>query len=269
MPLFDRTRPLFLSRHRYVSLTPLALGALLAASPAWAQQTAPQTPAPATTAAPVTEQDPGHDRCTPATVSVTTKRNSNRIDRQVYDVKADPASTNDTVADTLNKVPSVAVDADGQVTLRGKSNVQIYVDGKPSAMMQGENRAAAINALPAGDLESVEVINNPGAQFGNEGGGGPILNLVMRRERTPGGFAAINANAGTEGRFNVGQFRQLYDRPLECAGRAVRPPRQARLDRRDGARSHRSGHRRRGAQHLVLEQRQREPLGGHERFAEL
>jgi outer membrane receptor protein involved in Fe transport len=205
MPLFDRTRPLFLSRHRRVSLTPLALGALLAASPAWAQQTAPQTPVPATSAAPATEQTQATTG-TPATVSVTTKRNSNRIDRQVYDVKADPASTNDTVADTLNKVPSVAVDADGQVTLRGKSNVQIYVDGKPSAMMQGENRAAAINALPAGDLESVEVINNPGAQFGNEGGGGPILNLVMRRERTPGGFAAINANAGTEGRFNAGSF---------------------------------------------------------------
>jgi len=204
MPLFDRSRPLFLSRHRCVSLTPLALGALLAASPAWAQQSAPQPTAPATTAAPVTEETKAADA--PATVSVTTKRNSNRIDRQVYDVKADPASTNDTVADTLNKVPSVAVDADGQVTLRGKSNVQIYVDGKPSAMMQGENRAAAINALPAGDLESVEVINNPGAQFGNEGGGGPILNLVMRRERTPGGFAALNANAGTEGRFNVGSF---------------------------------------------------------------
>ena len=203
MPLFDRTRPLFLSRHRHVSLTPLALGALLAASPAWAQQGAVQ--APATTAAPAAGQAQATTG-TPATVSVTTKRNSNRIDRQVYDVKADPASTNDTVADTLNKVPSVAVDADGQVTLRGKSNVQIYVDGKPSAMMQGENRAAAINALPAGDLESVEVINNPGAQFGNEGGGGPILNLVMRRERTPGGFAAINANAGTEGRFNAGSF---------------------------------------------------------------
>lgn len=215
MPLFDRTRPLFLSRHRCVSLTPLALGALLAAAPAWAQQTAPQTPAPkpattatttpAATPAPVTAQSETTTDA-PATVSVTTKRNSNRIDRQVYDVKSDPASTNDTVADTLNKVPSVAVDADGQVTLRGKSNVQIYVDGKPSAMMQGENRAAAINAIPAGDLESVEVINNPGAQFGNEGGGGPILNLVMRRERTPGGFAAINANAGTEGRGNVGSF---------------------------------------------------------------
>ena len=178
----------------------LVLGTLIVSASAAAQQT---PPAPGQVPAPEQSQSTPD---TPATVTVTTKRNSNRIDRQVYDVKADPASSNDTVADTLNKVPSVAVDADGGVTLRGKSNVQIYVDGKPSAMMQGENRAAAISALPAADLESVEVINNPGAQFGNEGGGGPILNLVMRRDRTPGGFGSVNANLGTEGRYNANSF---------------------------------------------------------------
>uniref|UniRef100_UPI0028AE345F outer membrane beta-barrel protein n=1 Tax=Massilia alkalitolerans TaxID=286638 RepID=UPI0028AE345F len=140
-----------------------------------------------------------------STVTVSATRTQNRIDRQSYDVKADPATSVDTVADTLNKVPSVAVDGDGNVTLRGR-NVQILVDGKPSAMMQGENRAAAINALPAGDLDSVEVINNPGAQFGNEGGGGPIINLVMRRERSPGGFATVSANVGTEGRYRTSVF---------------------------------------------------------------
>lgn len=141
-----------------------------------------------------------------STVTVSATRTQNRIDRQSYDVKADPATSNDTVADTLNKVPAVAVDADGNVTLRGRGNVQILVDGKPSAMMQGENRAAAINALPAADLESVEVINNPGAQFGNEGGGGPVINLVMRRERSPGGFAVVNGNVGSEGRYNTSAF---------------------------------------------------------------
>ena len=199
-PVLPRLHPLYA----------VVLGALFVSATAAAQQTVPAPavpvapPAASPAAAPAEQSQATAD--TPATVSVTTKRNSNRIDRQVYDVKADPASSNDTVADTLNKVPSVAVDADGAVTLRGRSNVQIYVDGKPSAMMQGENRAAAINALPAGDLESVEVINNPGAQFGNEGGGGPILNLVMRRERTPGGFASVSANAGTEGRFNANSF---------------------------------------------------------------
>jgi outer membrane receptor protein involved in Fe transport len=135
-------------------------------------------------------------------VNVAGERPTNRIDRQVYDVKSDISSSNGSAADALNNVPSVAVDPDGTVSLRGSTNVQILVDGKPSAMLQGENRGATLNAMQADDIESVEVINNPGAQFGNEAGGGPILNLVMRRNRKPGGFANVNANAGVQGRYN-------------------------------------------------------------------
>ncbi|WP_332878832.1 outer membrane beta-barrel family protein [Massilia sp. S19_KUP03_FR1] len=154
-------------------------------------KTAPAIPAVTVTA----------DRPVPA-VNVVAERPTNRIDRQVYDVKSDISSTNGTASDALNNVPSVNVDPDGTVTLRGSSNVQILVDGKPSAMMQGDNRGASLNAMAADDIESVEVINNPGAQFGNEAGGGPILNLVMRRNRKAGGFATVNANAGTAGRYN-------------------------------------------------------------------
>ncbi|WP_373986758.1 TonB-dependent receptor domain-containing protein [Duganella sp. BuS-21] len=166
--------------------------------PAYAQTTTPEKPVAkpanavkAKEAAPVVPE-----------VTVSAERPTNRIDRQVYDVKSDVSSTNGTAADALNNVPSVAVDPDGSVTLRGSSNVQIMVDGKPSAMLQGENRGAALQAMAADDIESVEVINNPGAQFGNEAGGGPILNLVMRRNRKPGGFATVNGNAGTAGRYN-------------------------------------------------------------------
>ena len=137
-----------------------------------------------------------------ATVTVSANRPTNRIDRQVYDVKNDVSATNSSAADALGNVPSVTVDPDGTVTLRGSTRVQIYIDGKPSAMMQGDHRGATLNAMPAEEIESVEVINNPGAQFGNEGGGGPILNLVMRRNRKPGGFGAASANGGTAGRYN-------------------------------------------------------------------
>lgn len=197
-------------RSSVLLLAPVFAGLLCA--PAHAQQ-GPVTTAPiAETPAPEAEVP------VQSTVAVTAARSSNRIDRQAYDVKSDSASTNDTIADTLNKVPSVAVDPDGNVTLRGRSNVQILIDGKPSAMMQGENRAAALGALPAADLESVEVINNPGAQFGNEGGGGPIINLVMRRERTPGSFGVVNANAGTEGRFNASTFGSYTGGRLSVQG---------------------------------------------------
>lgn len=184
-------------------LAPLAASAQQA--PAVQEQAKQEAAKPAPVQAPPAQATAAPPAQTPveSTVTVSATRTQNRIDRQSYDVKADPATSNDTVADTLNKVPSVAVDADGNVTLRGRSNVQILVDGKPSAMMQGGNAAAVINALPASDLDSVEVINNPGAQFGNEGGGGPIINLVMRRERSPGGWASVNGNVGTEGRYNT------------------------------------------------------------------
>ena len=164
-----------------------------------APATSVSAPAKAETPPPST---PGSDGGDVASVTVAAERPTNRIDRQVYDVKSDAGSTNGSAADALNSVPSVAVDPAGAVTLRGSSNVQIMIDGKPSAMMQGDNRGAALSAIPAEDIESVEVINNPGAQFGNEAGGGPIINLVMRRTRRPGGFGVVNANAGTAGRYN-------------------------------------------------------------------
>ncbi len=200
------------TRYRRRAALALLAPALLWQGAAQAQQTdstAPArtapAPAPATTPAPVTTVKPDEAPLA-GTVMVAGERPTNRIDRQAYDVKADASSSNSSAADALNNVPSVAVDPDGAVTLRGSSNVQILVDGKPSAMMQGENRGAALQSIPADDIETVEVINNPGAQFGNEGGGGPILNLVMRRSRKPGGFGTVNANAGTAGRYNSSAF---------------------------------------------------------------
>jgi outer membrane receptor protein involved in Fe transport len=199
------TQPVLPSLFTRRVLSAAILGALACMSlPALAQTSA--TPAVVTKpATPVKKDDkpaPVADAGIDATVIVTAERPTNRIDRQVYDVKNDVSATNSSAADALNNVPSVAVDPDGTVTLRGSTKVQVYIDGKPSAMMQGDNRGATLNALPAEDIESVEVINNPGAQFGNEGGGGPILNLVMRRNRKPGGFGALSANGGTAGRYN-------------------------------------------------------------------
>nr|WP_315256725.1 outer membrane beta-barrel family protein [uncultured Duganella sp.] len=165
--------------------------------PAYAQTTPPDKPADKPAATKAKETAPVVPE-----VTVSAERPTNRIDRQVYDVKSDVSSTNGSAAEALNNVPSVNVDPDGSITLRGSSNVQIMVDGKPSAMLQGDNRGPALQAMAADDIESIEVINNPGAQFGNEAGGGPILNLVMRRNRKPGGMATVNGNGGTAGRYN-------------------------------------------------------------------
>lgn len=200
---------LFVSASPFVShLRPtraaLAIAGVLAlpAPPALAQTTAASVVVTKKKEPPPPPPAPAAGTGIESTVTVTANRPTNRVDRQSYDVKNDVSSTNGSAADALNNVPSVAVDPDGTVTLRGSANVQILIDGKPSAMLQGDSRGATLNALAADDIESVEVINNPGAQFGNEAGGGPILNLVMRRNRKPGGFAAINANAGSGGRYN-------------------------------------------------------------------
>jgi len=180
--------------------TPAPAAAAPAAAPVTraAPQAAPAAAAPAPAAVASAPAAPAIQ-----SVNVVGERQNNRIDRQVYDVKSDVNASNGSAADALGNVPSVAVDPDGTVSLRGSTNVQILVDGKPSAMLQGENRGSALQAMPAEDIDSVEVINNPGAEFGNEGGGGPILNLVMKRNRRPGGFGAVNANMGTAGRYNA------------------------------------------------------------------
>ena len=184
------------------------VSATLASASAHGQSAPGPVPAAAAQAKPTQPAQPAPDA---PVVTVQAERPTNRIDRQVYDVKADTAATNNSAADVLGNVPSVTVDPDGTVSLRGSTNVQILVDGKPSAMLQGENRGAALNSMPSQDIESIEVINSPGAQFGNEGGGGPILNLVMRRNRTPGGLGVINANVGPDGRANTslsGSYQQ-------------------------------------------------------------
>jgi len=183
------------------SLTTLASVFLAGAALA---QTAPATTdqSQTTTSQPTTAQPSTSDKGT-TTVTVTAAKPTQRIDRQVYDNTKNIDSTSGTAADALNHVPSVNVDNQGNLTLRGNANVQVYVDGKPSAMLQGDNRAAALQAMSSSDIESVEVMNNPGAQYSSEGTAG-IINLVMKKNRRPGGFGVMNLTAGDDGRYNGG-----------------------------------------------------------------
>lgn len=191
----------------------LMLLGLIGAGAAQAQTTTAQTTTPQTTQAQTQttqtttsttqsqDSTTSSDDKTTTTVTVQGKKNQNRIDRQVYDNTQNIDSASGTASDALNKVPSVNVDPNGSVTLRGNSNVQVMIDGKPSAMMQGDNRAATLQSMSSGDIDSVEVMTNPGAQFGSEGTGG-IINLVMKKNRRPGTSGAAIANIGSEGRYN-------------------------------------------------------------------
>lgn len=139
------------------------------------------------------------------------------IDRRSYGVAQDLQATSGSISDALRNIPSVQVDVQGNVTLRGDSNVQIMIDGKPSTLFQGEGRAAALQALPADQIERVEVITNPSAAFNPEGGAG-VINLVTKQTRRLGHSGSMRANIGSEGRWNAGVSAARNDGKLTLAG---------------------------------------------------
>lgn len=139
-------------------------------------------------------------------VIVQGKRPTNRIDRQVYDLADQPENAGESTADALQKVPGVNVDPSGNVTLRGNS-VDILVNGKPSALFAGDNRAAALRAMPSSIIASIEVMSTPGAQFSSSGAGG-IINIVTKRATDPGSMISVTGKLYTNGDYGGDAFIQ-------------------------------------------------------------
>lgn len=117
-----------------------------------------------------------------------------RLDKRVYNVGRDMMVKGGTISDVLDNVPSVTVDVEGNVSLRGDDNVRILIDGKPSGLA-GINIADALKMLPADSVEKVEVITNPSARYEAEGGGG-IINIILRKGKNDGINGTIIATTG-------------------------------------------------------------------------
>jgi outer membrane receptor protein involved in Fe transport len=125
------------------------------------------------------------------------------IDRKVYTVGADLQSTTGTAADILNEVPSVDVDADGNVSVRGDSNVTVLIDGKPSAQFSGPTRGLSLQQLPASEIDRVEVMTNPPAQYKAEGSAG-VINIITKKTRKAGLSGTGQLSIGDKRRFVAG-----------------------------------------------------------------
>ena len=177
-------------------------------------QTAPQaqkTPAPTRTAPPKTAPSPGAagkkaaEKTVEEVVVTGESQNGYRasIDRRSYGVANDLAASTGTISDALKNIPSVEVDVQGNVSLRGDTNVTILVDGKPSALFRGQSAAQALQSLPADSVERVEVITNPSSEFSPEGSAG-IINLVMKKNRRAGTSGSVRFNTATAGGRNGG-----------------------------------------------------------------
>ena len=141
------------------------------------------------------------------------------IDRRSYSLGRDLQATTGSVADALRGVPSVQVDVQGNVSLRGDPNVTIMIDGKPSGMFRGANRGQALQQIPANQFERVEVMTNPSAAFSPEGSAG-IINLITKQQRGVGTTGSVRANLGTEGRRNASVSLARNTKTLTLSGDA-------------------------------------------------
>jgi outer membrane receptor for ferrienterochelin and colicin len=137
------------------------------------------------------------------------------VDRKVYSVATDVQATFGSVSDLLGVIPSIDVDADGVVSLRGDSNVLILVDGKPSPLFSGPSAADNLQSIPAKDIERIEVLTTPPAQYKAEGAAG-VINIIMKKQRPQGLDGSVQASLGSGGRSVVGSNLSYHGGPLSA-----------------------------------------------------
>jgi outer membrane receptor for ferrienterochelin and colicin len=141
------------------------------------------------------------------------------IDRKVYSVTADVQSTFGTLSDILNVIPSVDVDPDGIVSLRGDRNVLILIDGKPSTQFSGASAGDNLQSIPAKDIERIEILTTAPAQFKADGAAG-VINIITRKKRTPGAVGSLQSSFGSGGRYVLGADGSYSSGPLTLSATA-------------------------------------------------
>lgn len=123
------------------------------------------------------------------------------LDKKIFNVGKDLANAGGTAVDILSNIPSVAVDVEGNVSLRGSSSVRILIDGKPSGLVSLRG-GSGLQQLQGNMIERVEIITNPSARYEAEGMGG-IINIVLKKERKEGFNGSFDVVAGYPENFGV------------------------------------------------------------------
>ncbi|HZW16042.1 MAG TPA: outer membrane beta-barrel family protein [Brevundimonas sp.] len=165
----------------------------------------PQTPPPSQDAAPEEETE-AEAQVEDVVVQGRTTDVRTSIDSVSYSLADDLQAATGTLAEALRNIPSVEVDPDGNVSLRGDAGVTILVDGRPSTQFNGPSRGQMLLQIPASQYARIEVMTNPSAAYSPEGGGG-VINLISKPNAVrPGATTtgSIRANIGDDGRYNLG-----------------------------------------------------------------
>ncbi len=140
------------------------------------------------------------------TIEIVGERNdfTNQLDKKTYSVSKNITNIGGSATDILINIPSVNVDIDGKISLRGSENVTVLIDGKPSTLT-GANRQAILQQIPANAISEVEVITNPSAKYDADGMAG-IINIKTKKDKLKGFNANTQITTGTNDKysFNIG-----------------------------------------------------------------
>lgn len=119
-----------------------------------------------------------------------------KIDKKIINVSQDVNSAGGSAVDILENTPSINVDIDGNVELRGSSNFTVLIDGKPTVLEASE----VLQQIPANVIENIEIITNPSAKFDADGAAG-IINVIMKKKKQNGFNGVVNLSAGTRDKY--------------------------------------------------------------------
>ncbi|MDE7161038.1 MAG: TonB-dependent receptor [Muribaculaceae bacterium] len=124
------------------------------------------------------------------------------LDKKVFQVDANIVASGQSASELLESIPSVEVDQDGEVSLRGNSSVTVWINGKESGLT-ADNRAQILEQIPGETIDRIEVITNPSAKYSPEGTAG-IINIILKKDRKGGYFGSAEIGANTRGGANAG-----------------------------------------------------------------